>query len=228
MAEPGTEARPIHPLSPDALRQLREEYTSYRDIRCRVCGAAMTLSNSSTNVYNCTSDEASLVKTDLFTPEGKASRKHYEDSAWYDRRPGDKRVLDLIDEIEWRRRGAGRLTDREVAEEFTCYWAPLITGEDGQIDLALVAKEFGDYSWLLRSVPLAYDRATSGRVSHPFTLPEIVGQQTEERLAEASAQDQADLVREVITELGDVLPDDPAALDAVTRYLQQKLAGLEK
>jgi hypothetical protein len=228
MTEAARPARPFRPASAEALTQLREEYTSWRDIRCRVCGGPMTLSNSSTNVYNCTSDAASLVRNGLFTPEGKAARKHYEDSAWYDRRPGDKRVLDLIDEIEWRRRGAGRLTDREVAEEFTCYWTPLITGEDGQLDLALVAKEFGDYTWLLRSVPLAYDRATNGRVSHPFTLPEIVGQQTEERLAEASAQDQADLVREVITELGDVLPDDPEALDAVTRHLQQKLATLEK
>ena len=223
MTESTQEPRTFRPVSAEVLARLREEYTCAQDQRCRVCGAEMMLSNSSTGVYNCTSDEADIIRHGLRSPEWKAAREHYEASAWYHRGQSDKRVLDLIDEIEWRRRGAGRLSDREVAEEFEHYWAPLVTDENGELDRGKLAKEFGDYSWLLRAVPLAYDRATNGRVSQPFTLPEIVGQQTEQWFEEAHGREAADLLRDVIAEMADVLPDDPGALDAVTRHLRDRI-----
>lgn len=56
---------------------------------------------------------------------------------------------------------------------------------------------------------------------------QAAGQQVEERLSEASDREAAELLREVIAEIADVLPSDGPALDMMTRRIQKILDRYE-
>jgi hypothetical protein len=58
----------------------------------------------------------------------------------------------------------------DYEKTFDAFWADIVLGPDGELNLDQVKRELHDYKMLLNEVPLVYQSVTGGVISKPNTL----------------------------------------------------------
>lgn len=94
-----TEEDALPPVTEELLRGMEWRYAVPRC--CRVCGAALQVSDSRGMKMTCTSDAASPLrgKHEAAGATWKQAMDHWQDSTLYDPPEGDLRVLALVAEV---------------------------------------------------------------------------------------------------------------------------------
>lgn len=103
-----TEEDALPPVTEELLKGLEWRYSVPRC--CRVCGAALQVSDSHGMTMTCTSNAASPLRS-RHEPAGatwKEALDHWQDSTLWNPPEGDLRVLTLVAEVRRLRKEAGR------------------------------------------------------------------------------------------------------------------------
>jgi hypothetical protein len=61
-----------------------------------------------------------------------------------------------------------KMTNKQDPNEiWETFWKPLLTDENGNLNLQAVKNELADYAFVLKQVPKVYTHVTGGRLSEP-------------------------------------------------------------
>lgn len=107
--------------------------------------------------------------------------------------------------------GAAHIHKDTVEENWESFWKPIVTNEDGTINIKQIKKELHDFSFIMEQVPRVYCHITGNRMSkvmyHADTVISVADDYFQEQLDEAVkdekgetsaplTQARADLIRE--------------------------------
>jgi len=116
---------------------------------------------------------------------------------------------------------------RDVEKDWDEFWKPLVTKEDGTVDMEQVKKELSDYNMILEEVPKVYEHVTGGTLSKPNYPADVVITQADDHLNEVVEDEIKDIIachlskKDAQRPLGDLLDE----LDDLRRYPLEK-AGI--
>jgi len=67
-----------------------------------------------------------------------------------------------------------KATEQEIEDNWKKFWAPILTKEDGSIDIEQLKKELFDFSTVINEVPKVYSHITNNMLSYPTYAAETV------------------------------------------------------
>lgn len=116
---------------------------------------------------------------------------------------------------------------RDYKQDYEDYWKDVVENDIGELNKDQVMRELSDYSILISSMSIILDHVTSGRISKPLTLPEIVCQVADESYDEGFS-DERDEYEETIKSLDDSCASLRSQLAAMTAERDRLRETIEK